>query len=224
MTRRGKLQKLSDPLYMSAVAYWAFGRVSRLQVHKVLVVDLSPDAGRGVALPTGFAFCALHDLHGLTELGAGVEEQIDQQSGLRCRSLLARGDRVYALVESGRVACQLNIRRGPVAVDSPTDLMFDFAVGDLFLNYLHTRDQYRGRGLASALIRLACADAARGGARRCLCHVRATNHSSIAAFCRCSWAQAARILTTRTGRFIAAPGCSSLGMTVRAVNGVESSA
>ncbi|HRO58335.1 MAG TPA: GNAT family N-acetyltransferase [Burkholderiaceae bacterium] len=222
--KRQATGRLADPLYLSAVLYWGLSRVFSLQVHKVLAVPLSADTRQRIELPPGYSFHAVRNIERLSALGPSIEEQLDEQSGLSCRAMLARGDRIYAIVESDRVACQVNIRRGPLTVDSPSDLAFDFRNGDLFLNYLHTREDYRGKGLATKLIRLACADAADQQAMRCFSHVRATNHASLAAFRRCGWEEVARILSTRSGRFIAAPGCAAAGMKVTKLSGAGSSA
>jgi GNAT superfamily N-acetyltransferase len=223
--KRGSyVTRLADPHYLAAVFYWATSRVLRLQVHNVLTIALSRAAARIPELPPDYRFHAIRDTDQLAALGGAIEAQLNDQSGLSCRSMLARGDRIYAIVDSRGVACQLNMRRAPLTVDSPSELVFEFDADCRFLNYLYTRDDQRGRGLAGRLIRLAAADCADEGSTRCFSHVRATNHASLRAFRRCGWKRSARILSTRSGRFLAAPGCLAAGLAVRRVNSAESSA
>lgn len=224
MKRSRYVRRLADRHYLAAVFYWATSRILRLQVHDVLTIAPSRDNARNPELPPVYRFYAIHDVDQLTVLGGAVETQLDDHSGLSCRSMLARGDRIYAIVDSGGVACQLNMRRAPLAVDSPSRLVFDFGADGRFLNYLYTRDDQRDRGLAARLIELAVADCADGGSTRCFSHVRATNYASLAAFRRCGWKRSARILSTRAGRFLAAPGCRAAGLNVAEVNDPESNA
>jgi L-amino acid N-acyltransferase YncA len=105
-----------------------------------------------------------------------------------------------------------------VTVDSPTDLSLQLDAGTVFLNYLYTREPYRGRSLAGELIRLACADLAAKGLRRCLAHIRATNHASLASFKKAGWTRCGRIISTTSGRFIAALGCEQSGLRVQPLN------
>lgn len=205
--------------YLAAIAFWAVGRTLRLQVHRVLSIPLER-RNASTPPPPGMRFLAVHnsaELHGLRERNPAIEDQLNDESGPSCQSIVAKGDAIYALVEAERVACQLNIRHGAIAVDSPTALTFSFAADSAFLDFLHTRDLYRGRGLARALIQYACDDAARLGMTRCFAHVRATNHSSLRAFRRCDWRPSAVILTARSGRFLGAPGCRRAGMDVSAI-------
>lgn len=224
MKRSNPVRRLADPHYLAAVFYWATSRTLRLQVHDVLTIALSRETGRDPELPSHYRFHAIHDTDGLAVLGGAIEAQLNDQSGLSCRSMLARGDGIYTIVDSRGVACQLNMRRAPLTVDSPCELVFDFDADCRFLNYLYTRDDQRGRGLAGRLIRLAAADCAERGSTRCFSHVRATNHASLAAFRRCGWKRSARILSTRSGRFLAAPGCVGAGLNVSRIRSAESSA
>jgi GNAT superfamily N-acetyltransferase len=202
--------------YFAAVAFWVVGRTTRLQVHHVLSIPLEPRA-TPVPPPPAMRFLAVRngaELRELRELNRTIENQLNEESGPSCQSIIDKGGAVYAVIEAERVACQLNIRHGAIAVDSPTALTFSFAAARAFLDFLHTRDEYRGRGLARALIQYACDDAARLGMRRCFAHVRATNHSSLRAFRRGGWQRSALILSTRSGRFLGAPGCRRAGMDV----------
>ncbi|MFP5407378.1 MAG: GNAT family N-acetyltransferase, partial [Gammaproteobacteria bacterium] len=205
--------RVLHPDYLAAVGFWALGRTLRLQVHRVLSIALE-GASAAEEPPSGLRFVAVRNAGELRNMGQGLEDQLNEESGPSCRSILDAGGSLYALAEGEQVACQLNIRRGVVAVDSPTKLTLSFPDGSAFLDFLHTRDDYRGRGLATALIRYACGDIARVGTRSCLAHVRATNHSSLRAFRRCGWERRAAIFTTRSGRFLAAPGCRQAGMDV----------
>lgn len=213
MSGIGVLHRTLHRDYFSAVAFWTIGRTLRLQVHQVLCIDLDAGCAAPASAP-GMRLLAVRNEQDLAAVSPAIEEQLDEQSGPSCRSILARGGALYAIAEGERIACQLNIRRGTVQVDSPTTLTLAFPPGSAFLDFLHTREAFRGRGLAAALIRHACADIARHGTQRCFAHVRATNHSSLRAFRRAGWRRCAAILTTRSGRYIAAPGCLRAGMQV----------
>jgi GNAT superfamily N-acetyltransferase len=151
----------------------------------------------------------------LQRLPAGMEEQLDEQGGLSCRSLFERGGRIYFFAAGAEVACQMSCREGEVTVDSPCDLVLGFEPDDSFLVYLYTRERHRGHGLARKLIDYVSADLAARGQRRCFAHIRATNHASLAAFRHAGWKLCGRIITTTSKRFIAAPGCRRARVRIR---------
>lgn len=206
-------RKLTNPIYLSASMYWGFRKLTGVQFHHVYGTDLSSSISTPLASPLRMR--VLEGINDLLKLPVGLETQLDEQTGLSCRNLLAKHARLYLITDGETLACQLNICEGEVIVDSPTDLSLHLDVGNVFLNYLYTRDIYRGRGLAGELIRLACADLAKKGLRRCLAHIRATNHASLTSFRRAGWTPCGRIITTTSGRFVAAPGCAKSGLRVR---------
>jgi len=213
------LEKFANPLYLSAIFYWVLGKIFRVQVHKVLKINSPPIPCHASEPPFGFDLLALREPSSLAGLHPSLEAQLNEESGVGCRTIVQGGDRIYAFVDRStkRVACQLNLRRGVILVDSPTDLILCLRNDSLFLNYLHTRPDYRGHGLATHLIQLAWADAASGEANHCFAHVRSTNVASLGAFRRSGWFEIGRILTTRSGRFISAPGCAVSGLRVRPI-------
>jgi GNAT superfamily N-acetyltransferase len=209
-------RNLTDGRYLLACTHWAWRKLTTIQVHHVYMIDLVTTTA---CLPAdehleAHVLATVDDLRGLPP---GIEQQLNEQTGQSCLRLLQRGARIYYFSEGEVVACQLNILRDEVIVDSPCDLAFRFEPEDTFLNYLHTRERYRGRGLARTLIRHACADLAAVGSRRCFAHIRATNHPSLTAFRNAGWKLAGRIVTTTSKRFIAAPGCKESRMQVRAI-------
>ncbi len=208
--------KLTDRTYLSATLYWVLRKLTGVQFHQVFAIDVSA-ASANLQLSKPFLISVLACAQDIDLLPAGMESQLNEQSGLSCRALCERGALLYFIHDGKDVACQLNIRNSDVVVDSPTHLNFQFAANDAFLNYLFTRDTYRGQGLARQLILYACADLARRGKRRCFAHIRATNHASLSAFQRSGWRQCCKLITTTTGRFLAAPGCRKSGMTVSPV-------
>lgn len=213
MTKHGGLRRIFRRDYLAAVLFWALARLARLQVHRVVIVrvDRRPAAR---ASRTDFSLLGIHDPESLDRLGADLESQIDEESGIGCRTLIARGNSVFVALDQGAVACQLTVYRGEVVVDSPTDLRFSLAPGASFFGYMHTRDRFRGRGLASSLIEFARASEMDSGATSCLAHIRATNHASMTTFRRAGWQPEAWLLTSRTGSLLGAPGCQRIGLRV----------
>lgn len=210
------VRKLTNPTYLSASMYWGLRKLTGVQFHHVYLRDLSSSTNTLLASPLQMHVLAASD--DLQKLCDGLETQLDEQSGLSCRNLLANHGRIYFITDGDTLACQLNIRNGDVIIDSPTDLSLELDPGIVFLNYLYTRDAYRGRGLAGELISFACADLAKKNHRRCLAHIRSTNHASLASFRKAGWTNCGRIITTTSGRFIAAPGCEKSGMRVRTLS------
>lgn len=212
-------RRLTDTDFLAAVCYWGLRRILFVQVHRVFFIGLSP----GATLPSGtqmlgFSTHVLYRLDDLASLAPGIEDQLNEQTGISCHSLLEQGGRIYFIAHGQHVACQLNIRRGKVLVDSPVDLLFDFDEYDAFLNYLHTREKYRGKSLAGSLISYACEDMAHNGVRRCFSHIRGSNYSSISAFRHAGWAPCAYILTSASKRLLGIPGCSRAGVRVEQVS------
>lgn len=213
MSTRGGLRRLFRRDYLAAVLFWAIARVARLQVHRVVIVRADRRPPPQASCPD-FSLLGIHDLVSLGRLGAELESQIDDESGMRCRALIGKGSSVFVALDEGAVACQLTVYRGEVFVDSPTDLRFSLAPGTSFFGYVHTRDRYRGRGLASRLIDFARAREMDAGASSCIAHIRATNHASMITFRRAGWRPQAWLLTSRSGKFLGAPGCQRLGLRV----------
>lgn len=209
-------RKLTNPTYLSACFHWGGRLLTGVQVHDVYSADLQ--SARRTLPDSGLCFRVLETTNDLHTLPAGMEEQVDAQSGLSCRHLVENDARIYLLTHGEQLACQLNIRCGEVTIDSPTDLRLRFDADTAFLNYLYTREPYRGRSLAGELISRACDDLAQKGVRRCLAHIRATNHASLASFKKAGWMHCGRIISTTSGRFIAAPGCEKSGMLVQPLN------
>lgn len=209
-------RKLTNPIYLSASMYWGVRKLTGVQFHCVVAADLLSSISTPLASPLKMR--VVENINDLVQLPIGLETQLDEQSGLSCRKLIEQQARIYLVTDGDKLACQLNIRDGEVIVDSPIDLSLRFDAGTVFLNYLYTRDDYRGRGLAGELIRFACTDLVEKGFRHCLAHIRATNHASLASFRKAGWTPCGRIITTTAGRFIAAPGCEHSGMRVTPIN------
>lgn len=209
-------RELANPIYLSATMYWGLRKLTGVQFHRVVAADLC--AATSTPLALRLQMRVIKNINDLVQLPVGLETQLNEQSGLSCHKLLEQQARIYLMTDRDKLACQLNIRDGEVIVDSPIDLSLRLDSGTVFLNYLHTRDDYRGRGLAGELIRSACADLAEKGFRRCLAHIRATNHASLTAFRKAGWVPCGRIITTTAGRFIAAPGCEHAGMRVTPIS------
>jgi ribosomal protein S18 acetylase RimI-like enzyme len=208
-------RNLSSGPFRLACIYWAVRKLTTVQVHHVYAIDLVP-VTEAFSLAPPFQAHVLASLDELRALPEGIETQLNEQTGLSCRTLLQRGTRIYFFTDGHRVACQMNARQGEVLVDSPCDLVFRLEPDDVFLTYLYTREQYRGRGLARALIRYVCEDLAAKGIRRCFAHIRATNYASATAFRNAGWSPRGRIISTTSKRFIAAPGCRKSRVQVRA--------
>lgn len=209
-------RRLKNPAFFRAILYWILRRLTGIQVHDVYAIELIPSTV-SLNADSNPKLTVLRHLDDFLRLPDGVEQELNEQSGHSCRALVEQGNRVYAATEGQHVACQLNIRYGEVAVDSPSELIFTFAPDDAFLNYLHTRDDYRGRGLAGALLSAACDDLAKQGKRRCIAHIRATNYISITAFRNAGWKHKARIVTTTSGRLLATPNCRKIGMLIQEI-------
>lgn len=213
LTAHGFVRNLTNPIYLSAMNYWVLRKLSNIQFHKVYVTNLSATSPEGQ--PQGsLKISVLAQPEDIDHLPEGLEIQINEQSGMSCRSLCERGSRLYVIHDGQNIACQLNINMGEIDIDSPIDLRVKLQNGDTFLNYLFTRDKFRGRGLAGELLGYACNDLALLGKQRCFAHVRATNHASRKTFERSGWKECGKIVTTVSGRFIAAPGCAQSGIRI----------
>jgi GNAT superfamily N-acetyltransferase len=211
VSRRSRLPTWLRPDYLLAVALWAFGRVSGLQFHRVLV---APARSPSLHTDEAFRHHRIADRPVLDHLGGDVELQLDEQSGPSCRTLLARGHRIHALLADRTVACQLNVCLGEFDIDSPALLRLALADGTGFVGFLHTRDRFRGHGLAARLIEAAIDNERAAGVERFMAHVRATNFTSMMAFRRAGWQPKAWIVSTRSGRFLGAPGCRRIGLRI----------
>lgn len=216
-TMRILLNKLTNPTYLSATLYWALRKLTGVQIHKVVTIGLNTDT-LGTPAAEHLEISVLERVQDADRLPAGIKAQLDEQSGMPCRSLCERGTRLYFIHDGKDVACQLNIEVGEVLVDSPTPLRLQFQADHAFLNYLFTHDAYRGRGLARELIRYACHDLSKHGKRSCFAHIRATNFASLSAFRRSGWSQCGKIITTTSGRFLAALGCARSAINVEPIN------
>ena len=214
---RAIARKLTNPTYLSATLYWLLRKLTGVQFHQVVAMDLSTNT-RNMAVAEHLEISILERVQDVDQLPAGIETQLDEQSGMSCRSLCERGARLYLIHNGKDVACQLNIQTGEVVVDSPVPLRLRFHADHAFLNYLFTHNAYRGRGLARELIQYACHDLSKHGKKRCFAHIRATNFASLSAFRRTGWSQCGKIITTTSGRFLAALGCAQSGMNVDRIN------
>lgn len=211
-------RRLTQPDYLAAIFFWGIRRAFRVQIHRILRLDLARVSISDIPnVPSGFALQVVSNQDDLRELPPNLEAQLNEQCGSSCRTLIEEGSEIYFLVEQDRVASQLNIRRGRVRVDSPTDLLFGFGESDAFLNYLHTREEYRGRNFAKILIDFACQKLACRGIDRCFSHVRGSNFASMTAFRRSGWAPCGYLLTSSSGRLLATPGCGRTGISVEVI-------
>lgn len=215
-TIRRITSRLTNVIYLSATAYWILRKLTGIQLHKVVAIDttLTP---LSISLEAPLEIAVLKRIQDIDHLPSGMETQLDEQSGMSCRALCEHGAHLYFIHDGKNIACQLNILTGDIVVDSPTHLQFRFQERQAFLNYLFTRDSYRGHGLARQLIQYACNDLAKRGTQRCFAHIRATNHASLSTFRHSGWKQCGKIITTISGRFLAAPGCAQSGIDVAPV-------
>ncbi|PLW81525.1 hypothetical protein CWI75_14915 [Kineobactrum sediminis] len=209
-----KLKNLSRPEFLRAVIFWALRKMTGVQIHDVFAKSLGHDTrdnqeSIGRVLPL-FKFYRSQSL-----LDPIVEDQLNEHSGASCRELIAQGCHVYYALDGSKVAVQLNILYGKTTVDSPIDLLFSLAPGVAFLNYLYTRPECRGLGLANHLMAFACSEERQMGIHKCLAHVRSTNHASQRAFNKAGWKRRGRIVTTRGGNLLGTQGCASLGLNIR---------
>ena len=145
------LNKLTNLTYLSAALHWVLRKLTGVQIHEVVAIDLSTNA-LNVPVAEHLELCLLERVQDLDGLPGGVETQLDEQSGIPCRSLFERGTRLYFIHDGKDVACQLNIELREVLVDSPIPLRLQFRADHSFLNYLFTHDAYRGRASARELI------------------------------------------------------------------------
>jgi ribosomal protein S18 acetylase RimI-like enzyme len=166
--------------------------------------------------PAGLRFIVLRQQADLASLSPAVVTQLDSQSGAGVRALLERGTKIYALIRPDAVACQLNISKGELQVDSPIPLRILLRDGDAFLTFLYTHPEFRRRGLAELLVRLVGHSLAAEGCVRCLCHIRMTNVPSLATFRRTGWVRVAALVTSTTGRLIGKPGATAAGIALSA--------
>ena len=219
-----KLRRLASNLtnrdYLSAVFFWIVRRLTGVQVHRVMTLELRGRVpGAEVADGSDLRFLVLRDPGDLEGLRSDIVEQLDEQCGSSCRALVSRGDWVYFVTDGdGRVACQMNVRHGSFEVDSPTDLAIRVGPQCSFWGHLYTRPDYRGRGVAGAILRYAADDSARAGLIRCYSHIRSTNHMSMRAVRKDGWVPAALMLTSASGRLLGAPGCKRIGLEVTPIN------
>lgn len=108
----------------------------------------------------------------------------------------------------------MNVCQGEIDIDSPAPLRLSLSAGTVFLTFLHTRDRFRGHGLAVRLIDATVESEYAVGVDRLLAHIRATNFASMMAFRRAGWQPRAWIVSTRSGRFLGAPGCRRIGLAI----------
>lgn len=195
----------------AATGFWLVKTLLRVDIARFYAIALG---GTAPEPPENLELLALRQPRDVDTVSRALEERLNMQTGPSVRKLLAHGDRVYALAQGDRIACQLNICFGTVRVDSPADLTFHFASGDAFLGFLYSAPEYRRGGLARRLIALTCADLAAEGWHRCLCHIRATNVPSLNTFRRSGWRCVAWLLTTPGGRMLGAPGASRAGIRI----------
>lgn len=208
-------RNLTNRDYLSALFFWVIRRVTGVQVHRVMTLDLRERVpGAGVTEASGLRVSVIRHPEDLDGLRRDIVEQLNEQSGSSCRTLVSRGDWVYFMTDDDRVACQMNVRHGSFEVDSPTDLAIRIEPRCSFWGHLYTRPDYRGKGVAGALLHHAADDSARAGVMRCYSHIRSTNHMSMRAVRKDGWVPAALMLTSASGRLLGAPGCRRIGLDV----------
>lgn len=210
-----RVAKLGNPYFLGAVGFGLLHRLGVVRVHRVLLTELKHfSSGKVIEHLPSMEMHVLRSEDDLTSLATDIETELNEQSGMSCRGLIAEGDAIYFMSEGGRVTCQLNICHNAVRVNTPTDLIFQLDNGDAFLNYLYTREKHRRKGLAGTLMRFACQQMKQDGMKRCFAHVRATNYASLTTLKQEGWTAAGWILTSASGRMLGAPGTERLGIKV----------
>lgn len=218
-----KLARLKSKGGLKAAAFWAIKQLFRIEIHFLYAIDLvQPHVQR--LKPTwsdsdkpAYHFISLITVQDLSLHPQALIKQLDAQSGQGVAKLIHNDTGVYALIDGTSVVSQVNISRSAVIhVDSPTNLDFCLAPGDVFLGYLFTYPQYRGMGTAVSLLKDVCKDNRQRGYSRIVTHIRSTNAASLNTFKKCGWRRVGWIMTRTSGRLLLAYSPGKARITVSA--------
>jgi ribosomal protein S18 acetylase RimI-like enzyme len=184
-----------------ATLYWFARALTGLDVYYVLAGTTRDVDRPNRSLPSAFNLLTIFDERDFFGLDSRAQELVDARTGMGVSSLLARGNRLYVLVEGTDPVCQLSIYHGPsVDVDTPGQLRFAFGPDKAFLAYLYTHARHRRRGTASLLLPLVAQDLRARGIEHILAHVGATNVPSLNTFSRSGWKIVGKFVANRHGR------------------------
>ena len=198
---------------MSALAYWLLRTVLRVDVYKVMSLDLT--MGFVEASAKDCRFVAIRSMSDLPGLDARLLSQLNEHCGWGVEGIVTGGGRVYAVVSDSGVLCQLNIDTLASRIDTPCDLTLDLSVGECFLGFLYTQAHARRGGWALYLLAQVRAALALEGFLRCHCHVQATNLRSLNTFRAGGWKLSGLLAATPTGRYIGSFLGSRPGLKIR---------
>lgn len=184
-----------------ATAFWMLRQALRLDVFKLLSVDLAQCTPappvQGVSL---LQIRSHDDLNGCDPL---LVTQLDRSCGSGVFGVVRRGGRVYALTGADGVLCQLNIDTHCSRIDTPCQLKVSLTQGACFLSFLYSSPSARRQGWARHLLAQVLIELARDGFRMCLCHVQATNLRSLNTFSKAGWRTTGWLVATASGHYLA---------------------
>jgi len=204
-----------------AALFWLMKILLRIEVYFFYSIDLnqqqslsSSSFGKG-SKKIPYRFISLNTLRDIAIYPSETIEQINSQSGRGVSQLVHRNAGVYAFIEENQVMSQANIDRNTVIqVDSPTHLDIHLKSGDVFLGYLYTYQDYRGRGMAAALLENICENLSNCGYSRIVTHIRSTNVASLNTFRKGGWFKIGWIIISVKGHLLLTHGLSKSGITV----------
>lgn len=204
-----------------AALFWLMKILFRIEVYFFYSIDLnqqqslsSSSFGKGLKkIP--YRFISLNTLRDIAIYPSETIKQINSQSGRGVSQLVHRNAGVYALIEEDQVMSQANIDRNTVIqVDSPAHLNIHLKSGDVFLGYLYTYQDYRGRGMAAALLKNIRENLSNYGYLRIVTHIRSTNVASLNTFRKCRWSKIGWIIISVKGHLLLTHGLSKSGITI----------
>ena len=211
---RQRVQFATGPGGVTATLYWLRKVLLRQDTHLVLGVSLAATPANA---PSGMTILHLSALSDMAALPDDLLRQIRANSEPALEDVVSQRGSIFAYIHGNQVACQLNIAVNRVTVNTPTRLQVSLGPSDAFLYELGTTPAYRRRGLATHFIATVSSILAANGFSRCICHVRATNVPSLAAFRASGWRPIGRIITNSHGMVVGCPGCAESGLVVTAL-------
>jgi len=209
-TWQEKLSLLKYRGGIEAALFWLVKVLFKAEVYFFYAVDLSEESQASGAHSNNqkknqFQFISLNTDQDLSAHPHDLIKLINAQSGWSVPRLIGKNAGVYALTQQGKVVTQTNISSNTVIeVDTPTDLNIHLDHRDVFLGYLYTYPEYRGKGAAAILLRKVCKAVFDRGYSRIVTHVRSTNIASLNTFRKCGWSRKGWIVTSLKGHLLLA--------------------